>query len=268
MDIYTFLGYTGALVIGLFLGLIGGGGSILSVPILAYLFSYDEKVATAYSLFIVGVSALAGGLKQNKKNLVDWRIAFIFGLPALLGVSLVRHFLIPIIPEDIFTVSNFTLSRRMLLFGLFSALMIPAAISMLRDSKVKNNEGNKTSFNYTLIIIEGVIVGSITGLVGAGGGFLIIPALVLLAKMEIKLAIGTSLIIIAFKSLLGFFLGDAMIMSIDWMFLFRFTLLSLVGIFIGTYLCQFIDARKLKKGFAFFIFIMSGFIFYMEFFIK
>lgn len=265
MDIYTILGYLGALIIGLFLGLIGGGGSILSVPILAYLFSFDEKVATAYSLFIVGISALVGGLKQHKKNLVDWKIAFIFGFPALLGVTLVRHFLLPIIPETIFAVSNFTLSRRMLLFGLFSVLMIPAAISMLRNPKIELKNSTQNSKNYFLIITEGIIVGGITGLVGAGGGFLIIPALVLLAKMEIKLAIGTSLIIIAFKSLLGFFLGDAMIMTIDWIFLFRFTLISLIGIFIGTYLCQYIDAKKLKKGFAVFIFLMSGFIFYMEF---
>ena len=265
MDIYTILGYIGALIIGLFLGLIGGGGSILSVPILAYLFSYDEKVATAYSLFIVGVSALVGGLKQHKKNLVDWRIALIFGMPALLGVSLVRHYLIPVIPENIFTILDFTLSRRMLLFGLFSLLMIPAAISMLRDSKLKNRKQKKTTYNYPLIIAEGIFVGGVTGLVGAGGGFLIIPALVILTKMDIKIAIGTSLIIIAFKSLLGFFLGDALIMSIEWMFLLKFTLLSLIGIFIGTHLCQFIDAKKLKRGFALFIFIMSGFIFYMEF---
>jgi len=132
-----------------------------------------------------------------------------------------------------------------------------------KGSPKKENDG--VNYNYPLILLEGLIVGAITGLIGAGGGFLIIPALVLLANVEMKVAIGTSLVIIAFKSLLGFFLGDALTIEIDWQFLAIFTGLSFVGIFIGSYLGNFIDGQKLKKGFGYFIFVMAIFIFYMEF---
>lgn len=268
MELIEIFGYTCAVIIGVSLGLIGGGGSILAVPVLTYLFSVNEKVATAYSLFIVGASALIGGIKQHYKNLVDWRTAVVFGIPAIIGVTMVRRFIVPGLPDIFFTISDFEFTRRMGMLGLFSLLMIPAGISMLKAPKQQQHITNKNSYNYPLILIEGLIVGSLTGFIGAGGGFLIIPALVLLAKTDIKVAIGTSLIIIALKSLLGFFLGDALTMTINWTFLISFTILSFIGIFIGSYLSNFIDGKKLKKGFAYFIFIMAGFIFYMEFFIK
>lgn len=269
MELIEIFGYLSALVIGIALGLIGGGGSILAVPVLAYLFSVNEKVATAYSLFIVGSSALVGGLKQHLKGYVDWRTAVVFGLPSILGVTLVRYYIVPVLPDTLFTVSDFEFTRRMGMFGLFAVLMIPAAFSMLKPPKQtdKKNTG-EVKYNYPLILLEGLVVGGITGMIGAGGGFLIIPALVILANVEMKVAVGTSLIIIAFKSLMGFFLGDALTMEIDWTFLSIFTIISLSGIFIGSYLGNFIDGQKLKKGFGYFIFVMAVFIFYMEFFVK
>jgi uncharacterized membrane protein YfcA len=261
-------GYISALVIGISLGLIGGGGSILAVPVLAYLFLLDAKYATAYSLFIVGFSALAGGLKQHFKGYVDWRTAIVFGIPAIIGVTLVRKFLVPIIPDVMFNIGDFDFTRRMAMFGLFAVLMIPAAISMLKGRKEVKKHTGETKYNYPLILVEGLVVGGITGMIGAGGGFLIIPALVILANVEMKIAVGTSLVIIAFKSLLGFFLGDAMTLEIDWLLLSVFTSISLVGIFVGSYLSSFIDGDKLKKGFGYFILIMAVFIFYMEFFVK
>ena len=267
MDYLQIIGYSGALLIGVFLGLIGGGGSILAVPVLAYLFAVDEKVATAYSLFIVGTSALLGGLKQHFKGYVDWRTAFVFGIPAIIGVSVVRHYIVPALPDVLFSMGNFEFTRRMAMFGLFAILMIPAALSMLTERKEKISRSTQVKYNYTFILIEGLLVG-VTGLIGAGGGFLIIPALVVLAKVKMKIAIGTSLVIIAFKSLLGFFLGDALTITIDWQFLVSFTGLSLLGIVIGSYLGNFIDSKKLKKGFSYFIFVMAAFIFYMEFFVK
>lgn len=269
MELLEILGYFSALIIGISLGLIGGGGSILAVPVLAYLFSVNEKVATAYSLFIVGASALVGGLKQHLKGYVDWRTAVVFGLPAIVGVSVVRRFVVPALPEVLFNIDDFEFTRRMGMFGLFAILMIPAAFSMLKTRKEKKQKGDGTvKYNYPLIIGEGLLVGGITGMIVAGGGFLIIPALVILANVEMKVAVGTSLIIIAFKSLLGFFIGDALTMEIDWMFLIVFTLISFVGIFIGSYLSNFIDGNKLKKGYGYFIFVMAIFIFYMEFFIN
>jgi len=256
-----------ALLIGISLGLIGGGGSILAVPVLAYLFSLDEKVATAYSLFIVGVASLVGGIRQNRNKNVDWRTAIVFGIPAIISVWIVRHYVIPVLPDILFNLGNFELTRRMGMFGLFSLLMIWAAWSMLSNKKRKGGTG-EVKYNYSLILLEGLIVGAITGFVGAGGGFLIIPALVVLANLEMKKAIGTSLIIIAFKSILGFLLGDALTTTIDWNFLLGFSAITIVGIFLGVYIGKFIDGKLLKKGFGSFIILMAVFIFIMEFVIK
>ncbi|ASV31731.1 sulfite exporter TauE/SafE family protein [Maribacter cobaltidurans] len=268
MEFLHILGYVSALIIGISLGLIGGGGSILAVPVLAYLFSVNEKVATAYSLFIVGASALVGGWKQHLKGFVDWKTAVVFGIPAIIGVTLVRHYLVPVLPDVLFHIGTFEFTRRMGMFGLFAILMFPAAYSMLKTKKEILKEGKReVKYNYPLILAEGLLVGAITGLIGAGGGFLIIPALVILANVEMKVAVGTSLIIIAIKSLMGFFLGDAITMEINWQFLLVFTGLSFLGIFIGSYISNYIDGNKLKKGFGYFILVMAVFIFYMEFFI-
>jgi len=266
MELIEGVGYISALAIGVSLGLIGGGGSILAVPTLAYLFAVNEKAATAYSLFIVGTSALVGGIKQHFKGYVDWRTAIVFGLPAIVGVTAVRYYVVPAMPDVLFTTGDFEFTRRMTMFGLFAVLMVPAAFSMLKEQKEPSQDkSKKVRYNYSFIIVEGLIIGAITGMIGAGGGFLIIPALVLLANVEMKVAVGTSLIIIAFKSLMGFFLGDALTMEIDWLFLAKFTGLSFIGIFIGSYLSNFIDGKKLKKGFGYFVFVMAAFIFYMEF---
>lgn len=269
MAVIEIIGYLCALFIGVSLGLVGGGGSVMAVPVLAYLFSIEEKAATAYSLFIVGSSALLGGIRQHFKGLVDWRTAIVFGIPSLIGVTIVRKFLVPALPDVIFTIQDFEITRRMFMFGLFALLMFPAAFYMLKEHKAKILKSYKIkSYNYPLILTEGLVVGAVTGLIGAGGGFLIIPALVILADVKMKVAVGTSLIIIAVKSLIGFFLGDAMTMDIDWQFLIIFTVLAYVGIFIGSYLSNFINGRKLKTGFGYFIIVMAVFIFYMEFFLK
>lgn len=269
MALIEVFGYISALFIGLSLGLIGGGGSILAVPVLAYLFSIDEKAATAYSLFIVGSSALVGGIKQYFKGYVDLRTAIVFGFPAIIGVTVVRHFVVPALPDVLFIIDQFQVTRRMGMFGLFALLMIPAAYSMLKGRKeLKKKISGKVKYNYPLILIEGLIIGSVTGMIGAGGGFLIIPALVILTHVDMKVAVGTSLVIIALNSLIGFFLGDALVRQIDWSFLLTITSISLIGIFIGSYLGNFIDGNRLKKAFGYFILIMAIFIFYMEFFVK
>lgn len=269
MELIELFGYFSAFIIGVSLGLIGGGGSILAVPVLAYLFGLNEKVSTAYSLFIVGASALLGGYKQHLKGFVDWRTAVVFGIPSIIGVSLVRRYVVPALPDVFFSVDDFEFTRRMAMFGLFAVLMIPAGFSMLKKRKnLAPNASSQVKYNYPLILIEGLSVGAITGLIGAGGGFLIIPALVILAKVDMKVAVGTSLIIIAFKSLTGFFLGDALTMAVDWQFLGVFTGISFAGIFVGTYLTNFINGDRLKRGFGYFIFVMAIFIFYMEFFVN
>lgn len=259
MDILEILGYISASIIGISLGLIGGGGSILTVPVLVYLMGIAPVPATAYSLFIVGFSSLIGAGKYSKKQLVSYKTAIVFGIPSLLAVFFTRKFLVPSIPENIFSIGTFDFTKNIALMVLFALLMIMASISMIRGKKEEEETNTTQVFKYHLIIIEGLLVGTLTGLVGAGGGFLIIPALVVLSKLPMKMAVGTSLLIIAIKSMIGF-LGDVSNMEIDWVFLGIFTLISGAGIFVGSYLSNFISSSKLKPAFGWFVLVMGVYI--------
>ena len=263
MEIVEILGYIGALLIGLVLGLIGGGGSILTVPILVYALSLNPVIGTAYSLFVVGATSLVGAVKNIMKGMVDIKTAIIFAIPAFIAVYLTRAFLIPAIPEELFTVGDFMITKNLAIMLFFAIIMLLASVSMIRNKRKETDEEAEITYNYPLIIIEGIVVGTITGIVGAGGGFLIIPALVLLAKLPMKKAVATSLLIIAVKSLIGF-IGDVQNLEIDWPFLLILTGISIVGIFIGIWLNKFIDGKKLKKGFGWFVLVMGIYIIYKE----
>ncbi|HET8828625.1 MAG TPA: sulfite exporter TauE/SafE family protein [Pelobium sp.] len=267
MDVVTFFGYLSAIVIGISLGLIGGGGSILTVPALVYLLHINPVLATAYSLFVVGATSLAGSVSFMRKGLVDYKTAFIFALPSLIAVYLTRKFLIPAIPQVLLTLGDFVISKNVGIMIFFALIMVVAAISMIRKNGIGiTAKQEKIKFNYPMIALEGAVVGTLTGIVGAGGGFLIIPALVLFAKLPMKLAIGTSLLIIAAKSLIGF-LGDIGNQPIDWSFMLLFTALSLVGIFIGSWLSTKIEGSHLKKGFGWFVLAMGIYILTEELFL-
>jgi len=255
-------GYLLAVLIGIFLGIFGGGGSLLAVPVFAYIFSLDEKLATAYSLFTVGISSIVGAIKQLGN--IEWKVTLIFGIPSIIAVWLTRFFIIPNLPEIIFDNETFIITRRMLIFGIFTFLLFISSFSMIYETNKNVKPINIKNF-YVLIIIEGFIVGGLTGFVGAGGGFLIIPALVILIGLDIKKAIATSLIIIALKSTFGFFLGDVMVMNIDWNFLIYFTLLTTLGVIIGAYFGKYIDKLKLKKWFGIFIMVIAISILFKEF---
>jgi uncharacterized protein len=249
-------GFVAALAIGLSLGIIGGGGSILTVPVLVYLFGTAPVPATAYSLFVVGVTALVGSAAYMRQGLVSYRTALVFGIPSILAVYLTRSALLPAIPVELFTLGSLTLTRDLLLMLLFATLMLAASASMIRKSTVEQ-AGGDVVFNYPVIMLEGLLVGALTGLVGAGGGFLIIPALVLLARLPMKLAVGTSLLIIAVKSLIGF-TGDVTRMSVDWNFLLLFTALAITGIILGSILAKRISAERLKPAFGWFTLVMGA----------
>ncbi|MFM2145944.1 MAG: hypothetical protein RL732_780, partial [Bacteroidota bacterium] len=191
------LGYLASLVIGVSLGLIGGGGSILTVPVLVYLFHVDPVLATAYSLFIVGTTSLVGAYPKYKSGEINLKTAVIFGIPAIATVYATRAFILPNIPKELFTIGTVVMTKSLLLMLLFAVLMVFASFSMIRGNGRKIQEEGQPRFNYPLILLEGAVVGLLTGLVGAGGGFLIIPALVLFSKLPMKQAIGTSLLIIA-----------------------------------------------------------------------
>ena len=263
MELLEILGFIGALFIGLVLGLIGGGGSILTVPILVYALTLNPVIATAYSLFVVGTTSLVGAIKNITKGMVDFKTAIIFAIPAFIAVYITRAFLIPAIPDELFQIGNIMVTKNLAIMLFFAFIMLLASVSMIRNKRKETDEEAEITYNYPLIIAEGIIVGAITGIVGAGGGFLVIPALVLLAKLPMKKAVATSLFIIAIKSLIGF-LGDVQNLDIDWPFLLIFTGLSIIGIFIGIWLNKFIDGKKLKKAFGWFVLIMGIYIIYKE----
>jgi uncharacterized membrane protein YfcA len=257
-----FIGYLASILIGISLGLIGGGGSILTVPVLVYLFHVDPVQATAYYLFIVGASSLICAWPKYKQGFVNLKTAIIFGIPSIAAVFATRKFLVPAIPNEIGSIGGLMITKSLLLMLLFAVLMVAVSFSMIQSKSSKETKTaseEEQQFNYPLILLEGALVGMLTGLVGAGGGFLIIPALVMLSKLPMKQAVGTSLIIIAAKSLIGF-TGDLGNRTMDWTLLLSVTALAIVGIFIGDKLSKRIDGNKLKTGFGWFVLIMGLYI--------
>lgn len=258
------IGYISSILIGVSLGLIGSGGSILTVPVLVYLFSVDAVAATAYSLFIVGFTSAIGSVGYFKKGLVNIKTALVFGAPSIVAVFLTRAYIVPAIPKEVLTIGTFVITKSILMMLLFAILMVLASFSMIKKDKKKTEEdAGPQKFNYPVILLEGAIVGMVTGLVGAGGGFLIIPALVILSKLPMKEAVGTSLVIIAAKSLIGFF-GESSETPIDWTLLALVSAFATSGIFIGIYLSKKIDGAKLKPIFGWFVLVMGIYIILKE----
>ncbi len=254
------LGYVGALFIGLVLGLTGGGGSILTVPILVYLMNISPVTATAYSLFIVGTTSTFGAIQNYRKKLVDIKSGFLFAIPSFIAVYLTRKYIVPRIP-DIIIEAPILITKNRFLMLFFAVIMIFGALSVLKKKSQDTN--NEEKRNLILIGIQTFTIGIIIGLVGAGGGFLIIPTLILFAKLPMRKAVGTSLFIIAMNSLVGF-IGDVQNLIIDWRFLISFSFLSVVGIFIGMYLTKYTNENQLKKIFAYFVLLMAAVILLKE----
>jgi uncharacterized membrane protein YfcA len=255
------IGFILSILIGISLGLIGSGGSILTIPILVYIFHVSPSHATTYSLFVVGVSALAGSINGAKHKLLDYKTALYFGLPSVISVFLMRKFIVPLLPTELLTISNFTLTTDLLIMLVFSVLMILASFSMIQKRKMTENDSSE--INHNNLILKGVFVGLLTGFVGVGGGFLIIPALLFTAKLPMKKAVATSLIIIVFNSLIGF-LGSITSTKIDWNFLLLFTTFAVIGIFIGMYLSKKIANEKLKPLFGWFVLLTGIYIIIKE----
>jgi uncharacterized protein len=261
-------GYFASALIGVSLGLIGGGGSILTVPVLVYLFGVEPVTATAYSLFIVGATSLVGTFPKYRDDMVNLKTALIFGIPSIVSVYATRAWLVPLIPNPVFSIGTLVVSKAMLLMGLFAVLMVFASVSMIRSRKgvVAEEVLTPQRFNYPMILLEGAAVGLLTGLVGAGGGFLIIPALVLFSKLPMKQAVGTSLLIIAAKSLFGF-MGDLSHYHLNWVLLASITSLAIAGIFIGNRMSRKVDGDQLKKAFGWFVLVMGIYILFKEFYL-
>lgn len=264
MHFMEVLGYIASLFIGISLGLIGGGGSILTVPILVYLFHVNPKLATTYSLFIVGLTASFGAIRHYKMGNIKVKSAAYFAIPSLITLLLVRKIVLLRIPEIIPITPSYSFSRGMVIMVLFAILMILASYSMIRKQK---SVANETQIKPLHLMFIGAIVGTITGFLGAGGGFLIIPALLFFAKMQMKQAVGTSLLIIGFNSLLGF-LGDVFNgVEMDFIFLLSIAFIAGIGIFIGTFLSKKMDGAQLKPIFGWFVLVMGMYIIAKEVFL-
>ena len=267
METFELLGYIGAFTVGLILGLIGSGGSILSVPILVYLFGINPVTATAYSLFIVGTTSLIGSIKNLRNKLINYSTTLLFSFSAVITVYITRKYLIQLIPETIISSELIYLTKNQLIMLLFALLMLVAGFLMIKRTPktiVGLKQTKTIAPNKFLIFTEGSLIGLLTGLVGAGGGFIIIPILVILSNLRMKAAIATSLAIISLKSLIGF-IGDIQNLEIDWMFLLIFTSISVAGIFIGQQFSQKVPDNKLKMVFGLFVIIIAFSILFIEF---
>lgn len=262
------LGYIASIFIGISLGMVGSGGSILTVPVLVYLMSVNPLLATTSSLFIVGTTSLVGGIRAYVKKQVDFKAITEFGIPSIFSIFFTRHYLLPSLPDTFFTLSNLIVSKEMFLMILFAILMLAASLTMIRnhENDIKKVEPQHTRQNKVLpLMLLGLCIGVVTGLLGAGGGFLIIPTLVLFLKLPMKTAVGTSLLIIAINSLFGFVFSLKQF-EYNWILLISFTALSIAGLFAGSKISEKISGASLKRGFGWFILIMGIYIIAREVF--
>ncbi|WP_235918487.1 sulfite exporter TauE/SafE family protein [Sediminibacterium soli] len=260
-------GYLAALLIGIFLGLIGGGGSILTIPVLVYFFGLPPYLATGYSLFIVGCSSLAGAWKHYRFGNIHTRAALSFGITSIITVVLVRKWLLPVIPEELFCAGGFTVTKSLATMVLFAMVMIVASLQMIRKETVPEpSAAAEQEINLPAALLRGVEVGILTGLLGAGGGFLILPVLVFSFHLPMKKAIGTSLLIIAMNTLSGF-IGDLFHQSFNWWLLLPVTATAIAGTFLGRKMGERISGDQLKKGFGWFVLVTGIYILIHELFL-
>jgi uncharacterized membrane protein YfcA len=261
-SILEIIGYIASFSIGLVLGLIGSGGSILAIPILVYLFSVEPiEEATAYSLFIVGVTSSVGAIEKYRSSLVDIEIGLLFGIPSILSVFYTRMWIVPNIPDVLLETETFCITDRMLILGLFSLLIISASLMMIFKKEIKFENRGKRKIVW--LIFQGIIIGFLSGLVGIGGGFLIVPTLLFIAKIPFKKAVGTTLFVIALKSIIGF-TADIANYEINWSFLMTISTIAIFGIFIGNLYSRRITSYYLKKYFGWFALTVGIVIFLVE----
>lgn len=252
------VGYFATILMGATLGMIGGGGSILTVPILVYLFGITPSIATGYSLFIVGSTAVVGSLSYIKRGEVQFETVLDFALPGFIGVYLTRSYLLPTLPESLLEAGEVIITKDIFLMTVFAILMFLASISMIRKQKQKTPSNTQTRGRRIITALQGFSIGVVAGTVGAGGGFLIVPALVVLVGLRMKTAVGTSLVIIAINSLFGFTGDHGNHDSIDWTLLLSVSGIAAIGIIIGYALSRQISDANLKKIFGWFVLIMGS----------
>ncbi len=250
--------------IGMSLGLIGAGGSILTIPALVYILKIDPLTSSVYSMFIVGTSSLAGGMKSFSRNLVDFRIVTLFGLPSLVGVLIARNIIYPSIPAQLHPANNFTVSKSALFMFCISVIMFYVGLKMLIKSE-KDKIPEKLKNSNFLLPLQGLFIGTLTALLGIGGGFLIVPALFFWTNLSMKKTVGTTLVIIAMNALVSF-LNSYSKTILNWQFLLLFSAGSVIGMFLGIKTRELITGIHLTKIFGWLVLAISIFIAYKEFF--
>jgi uncharacterized protein len=249
----------GATLTGIVLGLLGGGGALLSIPVLVYLFHIEPQLATSYSLILIAVSASSGAYQNIRKKLVDYNAALYYGIPSVISVYVVRRWVMPNLPKVIFSIGNYSVDKNLFILIVLAVVMFIAAYKMITSKNADGDEKEHT-INHLHLAFFAVLIGAFLGLVGAGGGFLMVPALMYFANVHTKKAIGTSLVLVSVNSFIGF-AGDLRSnVQIDWPFFFTFLFFSVTGVLIGHYLATYIHNNKLKRYFGWFILITAVFI--------
>ncbi len=260
------IGYILTFLVGLTLGIMGSGGSILIIPTLIYLFKIEAIQATTYSLFLIGITALSGSYTKIKSKLVDFKLVIWFGFPSLFSMFITRTFLISYLPINISIPYIGNLPQQLYLISAFAFIMFLAGYSMITNKQEECIEcGKKLQENKPLLIVQGLIIGLISGIFGAGGGFLIIPGLVIFGKTPMKSAVSTSLFLVAINSIMGFFSSIHQLQSLNFNLLFMLTLLSILGIILGNKISKRIQSEQLKPYFGYFILFISIFILIKEY---
>lgn len=261
------LGYALAFLIGIIMGLIGAGGSILSSAILVYLFGIAPVVSASYTLLNVGIISLVGSIRYYRKDLVDLKTACFFSAPALSTVYVMRRYIMPLIPESIYRNQNFELSKNVLIMIAFSLLMILISFTMIRR-KSPETARILSEKNKLMIIGLGLLVGILTGFVGVGGGFIIVPALVFFAGLDVKKAVGTSLLIITINTAVGFTVDLNTGVNYDWTFLLKFISITILGMIVSGQLSSQISTERLKRVFGYTMLIVGCWVIFKELFLS
>lgn len=241
-----------SLLIGVVLGLVGGGGSILTVPLVHYFFGESMLLATTYSLFVVAVASVLGVIQRinSGTNTIDFRKGIIFAIPSMTVAFVIRGFLMPILPSE-FNLMNWTFSRDQLIVALLIVVMLYTAINTLLSKR----ESSAGKTHVIVIVFFGILTGLLSGFIGAGGGFIIVPILMRMG-LDMKKAVGTSLLIICIQSSVALF-GDFFNSEItegegvNWLLLGAITGVTVAGVFLGTFLQRFFSGKHLRKIFSF-----------------
>jgi uncharacterized membrane protein YfcA len=257
--------YTASVVIGLCLGLIGAGGSILTIPVFVYILKTSPVASTIYSMFVVGICSFTGAIIAFTKKLVDIKAAVVFGLPSVAGVFIARKLIFPLVPEQLFSIGSMAITKDVFIMLVLAIIMLIVSIKMLKKKSanvtVRNAERKNTN---AIFFLQGICTGIVTGLLGVGGGFLIVPALLLWLKLPVKTAIGTTLFIITINSAAGFITSYTSVL-IQWPLMIKFAIGAIAGILAGSKLSEKIKADYLKKILAWFIIITSVYVLYKQF---